>query len=96
MSAPLLTEHPHIVRKDTLLGGEPVIQGTRTPVRAIIEMTRLGETPETIRQALPYLSLAQIHDALSYYYDHPEEIEAYITQNRIPDELIDPQLQSLP
>jgi uncharacterized protein (DUF433 family) len=30
---------------------------------------------ETIRQAYPHLTPAQIHDALSYAYDHLAEIE---------------------
>jgi len=34
--------------------------------------------------------LAQIFDALSYYSDHQEEINAYIERNHVPDELLDP------
>ena len=28
------------------------------------------------------LSLAQVHSALVYYHDHPEEIEAYFEQSQ--------------
>ena len=31
---------------------------------------------------LPHLSLAQIYDALSFYYDHQAEIDADIEANR--------------
>ncbi|MEH1888179.1 MAG: DUF433 domain-containing protein [Nostoc sp.] len=31
------TEHIYIVMDDAILGGEPIIRGTRTPVRAIVE-----------------------------------------------------------
>ncbi len=31
------TEHPYTVRDDAILGGEPIVIGTRTPVRAIVE-----------------------------------------------------------
>ncbi|WP_375514605.1 DUF433 domain-containing protein [uncultured Nostoc sp.] len=31
------TEHLYIVRDDQILSGEPIIKGTRTPVRAIVE-----------------------------------------------------------
>jgi uncharacterized protein (DUF433 family) len=36
------TEHCHIFRNSEILSGEPIIKGTRTPVRAIVEMWRLG------------------------------------------------------
>ncbi|HEX7184629.1 MAG TPA: DUF433 domain-containing protein, partial [Thermoanaerobaculia bacterium] len=68
--------------------GEPIIQGTRTPVRAIVEIWRLGVSAEEIPQRLPHLSLAQVFDALSYYNDHQEEIHAHIERNRIPESLL--------
>ena len=88
-----LTEHGYIVKDDEILGGEPIIKGTRTPVRAIIEIWRLGVPPEEIPRRLPHLPLSQIFDALSYYSDHQDEINAYIERNRIEDELIDPLLK---
>jgi hypothetical protein len=39
---------------------------------------------------LPYLTLGHVFDALSYYSDNQDEIDGYIMQNCIPDELIDP------
>ncbi|KAB8319827.1 DUF433 domain-containing protein [Tolypothrix campylonemoides VB511288] len=89
------TEHIYIVRDDTVLGGEPIIRGTRTPVRAIVESWRMGVAPEEIPQGLPHLTLAQVFDALSYYLDHQSEINSYIERNRIPDELIDPLVRDL-
>ena len=83
------TEHCYIVTDDGILSSEPIIKGTRTPVRAIVELWRLGVTPEEIPNRLPHLTLAQVFDALSYYSDHQGEINAYIERNRIPEELID-------
>lgn len=88
------TEHIYIVRDDAILGGEPIIRGTRTPVRAIVETWRMGVAPEEIPQGLPHITLAQVFDALSYYLDHQNEINSYIERNRIPDELIDSLLQN--
>lgn len=85
-----LTAHRYVVTDATILGGEPIISGTRTSVRAIVELYRQGLTPETIPHRLPHLSLAQVFDALSYYSDHQDEINQYITRNRIPDDLLDP------
>ena len=84
------TKHRYIVRNEKILSGQPIIEGTRTPLRAIVELWRLGIHPEEIPTHLPHLTLAQIFDALSYYSDHQGEIHSYIERNRIPDELIDP------
>ena len=87
------TEHCHIVRNEEILSGEPIIKGTRTPVRSIVEMWRINVSPEEIPQRLPHLSLSQVFDALSYYLDHQAEINAHIERNRISESLIDPRVR---
>ncbi len=89
------TEHLYIVTDERILSGEPIIKGTRTPVRAIVETWRMGVAPEEITRHLPHLTLAQVFDALSYYSDHMDEINRHIERNRIPDELIDPRVKNL-
>lgn len=89
------TEHLYIVTNEKILSGEPIIKDTRTPVRAIVEMWRMGITPEEIPTRLPHLTLAQVFDALSYYSDHQDEINRHIERNRVPDELIDPRVRDL-
>jgi uncharacterized protein (DUF433 family) len=84
------TEHRYIVRDDTILGGEPIVVGPRTLVRAVVDLWRLGVAPEEISGHLPYLALAQVFDALSYYADHQAVIERYIEQNQIPDDVVHP------
>jgi len=91
-----MTEHCYIVKDDQILGGEPIVRGTRTPVRAVVELWRLGVSAEEIPKRLPHLSLAAVFDVLSYYSDHQDEINAYIERNRIPDELIDPLVKNNP
>jgi hypothetical protein len=39
-----------------------------------------GWDAEQIRAQYPHLSLAQIHAALAYYYDHQPELDARIAQ----------------
>lgn len=85
-------EHFYAVTDDLILGGEPIIKGTRTPVRAIVEVWRQGTAPEEIGKHLPHLTLAQIFDALSYYSDHTDEINAHIERNRIPEDLLRPRV----
>ena len=83
------TEHPHIV-SDTELHDEPVIRDTKTRVRAIVELWRIGVKPEDIPEHLPHITLAQVFDALSYYNDHPEEMDRFIEMNRVRDDEVHP------
>ena len=89
------TDHQYIIRKEGILSREPIIKGTRTPVRAIVENSRLGYRPEKILKGLPHLSLKAIHDALSYYNHHAEEIEEHIERNKVPAHLIHPSMRDL-
>ncbi|MFQ6094374.1 MAG: DUF433 domain-containing protein [bacterium] len=76
-------KHPYITRKEGVCGGEPIIEGTRISVRCIVEYIQyVGYTPEEIVHHLPHLNLAQVYDALSYYYDHKEEIDKAVRLNR--------------
>lgn len=83
------TRHRYIVHDPRILRGEPIIEGTRTPVRAVVETWRLGVSAEEIPAHLPHLTLAQVFDALSYYSDHPDDIHGYIERNWVPEGLVD-------
>jgi uncharacterized protein (DUF433 family) len=84
------TANRYIVTDEQILGGEPIVTGTRTPVRAVVELWRAGTSPEEILEHLPHLTLAQVFDALSYYSDHAVEIHGYMEANRIPEGLLSP------
>jgi prevent-host-death family protein len=73
--------HPRIVRRPGVSGGEPIILGTRIPVWEIVERVRAGQSPEDIAEGLPPLTPALVHDALSYYFDHRDEIDRAIAEN---------------
>lgn len=87
------TEHVYIVTDEMILSGEPIVLGTRTPVRAIVELWRHSLAPESIPNHLPHLTLAQVFDALSYYSDHQSEIKHHIERNRVPEEPIEPMVR---
>lgn len=78
------TEYKYIESDRKILGGEPVVRGARTPVRAIVENWRFGLSPEEIVIRMPHVRLAQIFEALSYYSDHQKEINKYIEKIRFP------------
>jgi uncharacterized protein (DUF433 family) len=80
MATVVKTEHPHIVR---LEGGEPVIDGLRVTVRHVATLHQRGETIADIAEALG-LTEAQVFHALSYYFDHRDEITALIAQEEQP------------
>lgn len=57
--------------------GQPraFIAGTRVRVQDIYVQAEIqGRTPEEIVEGLPHLTLGQVHAALSYLYDHREDI----------------------
>jgi len=41
-----------------------------------------GLTPEQIAREYPQLTLAQVHAALAYYFDHREEIRGHIREDQ--------------
>jgi uncharacterized protein (DUF433 family) len=59
--------------------GRPWIDDTNTKViEVVLDRLVYQWSPEAIQIQHPHLSLAQIHAALSYYYDHKAEIDAEI------------------
>jgi uncharacterized protein (DUF433 family) len=78
----MVTAHRSITRDPAILSGEPIIAGTRTPVRAIVELWRMGTPPEEISDHLPHLRLTEVFVALSYFSDHAQEIQGLIERNR--------------
>lgn len=89
------TTSRYITRNPEILSGEPTIIGTRTSVRSIVGLWQLGTLPEEILGHLPHLTLAQVFDALSFYLDNQAEINEYIEQNRVPDELVHPAVRAV-
>lgn len=49
-------------------------------VEVVLDKLAHGWNPEEIQAQHPHLSLAQIHGALSYYYDHQLDIDRVIEQ----------------
>jgi uncharacterized protein (DUF433 family) len=84
----------YVTSNTEILSGEPIIIGTRTSVRAIVGLWRLGILPEEILNHLPHLTLAQIFDALSFYLDHQSEINLYIERNQVPSEWVHPSVKT--
>jgi uncharacterized protein (DUF433 family) len=68
-------DYRNIEKVPGVCGGRAVIAGTRIRVAIILGCTRMGMTVEEILQSYPHLRPSDVHDALAYAYEHPEEIE---------------------
>ena len=70
----------HIVATPGVLGGKAHIAGRRISVQDIaIWHDRLGKTVDEICADYD-LSLAEVHAALAYYYDHRDDIDRHIKE----------------
>jgi uncharacterized protein (DUF433 family) len=76
MSARMLTPYRYIEIDED---GRAIIAGTRFKVYLLIAFWQAnGWTPEELHENYPVLSLAQIHSAFAYYWDHKDDIERAI------------------
>lgn len=58
------------------------VDGTNTKVLEVaLDMIAHGWSPEEIHFQHAHLSLAQIHAALAFYYDHQQEMDAVIQRS---------------
>ena len=55
-----------------------IIGANTKVVEVVLDKLAYGWSPEEIHFQHSYLSLAQIHAALTYYYDHQSELDAEI------------------
>jgi len=76
-------QHPYIIKDNEICNGSAVIQGTRVRILdIIIEYEYLGWSPDQIIESHPQLTLSQVHDALSYYYENKETIDQEIVNRK--------------
>lgn len=58
------------------------VAGTRVSLDSIVYAFLAGETPESIAQAFPVLSLEQVYGAIAFYLASRSEIDAYLQKAR--------------
>jgi len=70
-----------IARDEDILGGEPRINGTRIGVRHVAtRVVESGRSPAHVADQLD-VPLADVYEALSYYYAHIDEMRALESDN---------------
>jgi uncharacterized protein (DUF433 family) len=74
----------HIEMRPSAIHGEKAcIVGSRISVQDVYVWHELmGKTPDQIVSEYPFLSLAQVHAALAYFYDHADEIRRQVRAGR--------------
>lgn len=81
--------YTHITKQPGVCGGKAAIDQTRVRVNNVVCIVRDGGTVEDVIVAYPQLTLAQVHAALAYYYDHREEIDAELEEDEHLPEHVD-------
>jgi uncharacterized protein (DUF433 family) len=79
---PVTIQHIEL-RPSAIHGEKACIAGTRISVQDVyVWHELLGKTPDQIVGEYPFLTLAQVHAALAYYYDHADEIREQVRRGR--------------
>ncbi|MFM7382528.1 MAG: DUF433 domain-containing protein [Microcystaceae cyanobacterium] len=80
MMTPVISEHIQIT--PGVCGGKPRIAGHRIRVQDVaIWYEQLRMSPDDIVYHYPSITLADVHAALTYYYDHLDEIRQDIRES---------------
>jgi uncharacterized protein (DUF433 family) len=76
----MVTTKPRAITHNAkVLGGEPIISGTRIPVRAVVGMVCAYQGDlAAVQRALPTLTIEEIGLALRYERQHPDEIARWV------------------
>lgn len=70
-----------ITTDEDVLGGEPRIAGTRIAVRHVANMIVGGSSSPAAVAGQLDIPLAAVYEALSYYYEHIEEMRQFEREN---------------
>jgi len=79
---PVRIAHPHVEVREDLLGGSPVVKGTRVPVRRLWAWHRKGVSVETLVKRYPQLGWSKVLGALAFAYDNEDVVEADLDRER--------------
>ena len=71
----------HIERTPGIRSGKPRIAGTRICVSDVVIWSEQGRSPDEIVSDYPHLTLADVHAALAYYFDHQDEVDRQIRES---------------
>jgi len=61
----------YVERNQAVMGGEPVIRGTRVPVRTVASLIEMGETREVLREDYPHVPEEAYAVAVQWAHANP-------------------------
>jgi uncharacterized protein (DUF433 family) len=71
----------HIELRTGPRGERPFIAGHRVRVQDVVLWNEEGLSPDEIVTRVPSISLADVHAALAYYFDHREDVDRQIRED---------------
>ena len=79
-----MSSEDRISRTPGVCGGKTCIAGHRVRVLDVVVWhEHQGMTPDEIVTHIPTISLADVHATLSYYFDHIDEIQQEMQEERV-------------
>lgn len=69
-------DDPYVELRD----GVRYVRGSRVPLESLVWLWRDGQSAETIREAYPLLSLAEVYGAIAYYLDHQAVVDQELAE----------------
>jgi uncharacterized protein (DUF433 family) len=75
--------YPHILTQPDVMSGRPCIAGTRVRVMDVVAARRAGVPDDELLEYFSSRTLtrSELHAALTYYYDHQDEIDAALAED---------------
>ena len=70
------------------------LKGSRVTLDTLIGATKRGDTPQQIQEGFPSLPLAQICDAIAWYFNNQVEADNYLNQRTVEVEAMRRQFES--
>lgn len=71
-------DDPYVERRDDAY----YIAGSRVSLDSVVYAFLAGQTPESIAQSFPVLSLEQVYGAITFYLAHRDEVDDYLARAR--------------
>lgn len=92
MSAATTASYPHVTVDDH---GVARVYGTRLKLTLLVGAKQAWNlSPEDMVEQFPPLTLAAVHSALAYYYDHQAKLDEQIARDREYAETMRPMLDN--
>ena len=73
--------YSHVKKQPGVRGGKACIDDTRISVADVVALLKQGLDDRQIIARYPSLNLAQVHAAISYYYENPQELGADLAED---------------